>query len=162
MTTDQKSRVRRRIAQRLGADSTADAAAAALFERFSLDWLRTIARGGDAGEASDSLMNFVELAQFSRIPWRGAMEAAADALERRRQLCAAASLLDAAMFDVARAALLLLVEASAIDGFAPARRSARSLDLHAATGRFIQACEDQARSYLDLLVASMRSSSDPS
>ena len=166
MTTDPKLRVRRRIARRFGADSAPEASAALLFEQFSLDWLRTIARGGHAGEASRSLMNFVELAQSSRIPWRGAIEAAAGTLERRRQLCAAASQVDAAMFDVARAALFLLVEASATDRFAPARRSARSLYLHAATGRFIHACELQSRSegwsYLDLLAASIRSSSDQS
>ncbi len=147
---------RKKRAGQARTESAAAGRATALFEQFSLDWLRTLARGEAAGEATASLMAFAECAQVHRIPWRDPIEAAAGALEQRCALCAAASPLDAAMFDMARAALLLVAEALAQDRLAAARRSTRSLDLHRAAAAFIRACEQQAKSegwsYLDLLV----------
>ena len=155
---------RRKNMRRRAPARSMDGAASTAFEEFSLEWLRAVARGGDARQASNALMSFVELAQTSHTPWRGAIEAAAGLLRRRCAVCAAASPLDAAMFDMAQAALNLLIEALAVDPFAQARRATRSLDLHAAARNFIGACEDQARSegwsYLDLLVRSARSAID--
>jgi hypothetical protein len=151
--------MRRRQTRPRAPDRSAESRAQAQFEQFGLEWLRAIARGGEAGAATQSLMAFAETAQCGRIPWREPIEEAARTLERRCAEYAQASELDAAMFDQARAALLLLAEALATDRLASARRSARSLDLHRATGRFVQACERRARSegwsYLDLIGKSL-------
>lgn len=125
------------------------------FHLFTTELMRAVARGQSARRATEALIAFVELSARGQAPWGGTIERAIRACDASIEQRAAQSELDAALFDVARAGLLLMTEALALDPVAAARGATRSDALHQAVLRFTRACERQARregwSYVGML-----------
>lgn len=145
---------RRRTGRRTGGGLDG-ASVAAQFDLFTLEFLRALARGQDAGRATGALMGFVELAGQARTPWKAAIEQSIRRCDQRIADRAGGAEVDRALFDLGRAGLLVMIEALAPDPVAAARAATRSDALHRAVLGFVAACERQAQrenwSYIALL-----------